>query len=216
MSDMIEQYLRENGIYTDDNLRGHTAGFITRLLAFLIDLAIVTVISTATAATFVVLLGLINIDVSDCSSSEIGGFSLEWLCYGFLVIAPFVQGTFVFLYHFFFWWLTGRTPGKSIMGIKILPLTGDRHMTPMRTIRRIVGYVVSLLALGLGFGWILVDDQRQSWADKFANTVVIYNWDARLYDGIWLGQEREDLLSQKQSQTWIEGANPESINQEDE
>jgi uncharacterized RDD family membrane protein YckC len=38
---------------------------------------------------------------------------------------------------------------------------------------RALGCFVSLAIAGLGFIWIAFDDQKQSWHDKFAGTVVV-------------------------------------------
>ncbi len=49
-----------------------------------------------------------------------------------------------------------------------------------RAVRRAVGYALAALPLFLGFFWILMDDRRQGWHDKLADTVVVYDWNARL------------------------------------
>ena len=41
------------------------------------------------------------------------------------------------------------------------------------SIRFLIGYPVSLLPLGLGFYWALVDKNNQAWHDKIAGTLVI-------------------------------------------
>ena len=38
---------------------------------------------------------------------------------------------------------------------------------------RYVGYIVSGIAIGLGFLWIIWDDKKQGWHDKIASTKVI-------------------------------------------
>ena len=60
-------------------------------------------------------------------------------------------------------------------------------------IRRVIGYYLSFFALFIGFLWILLDDRRQGWHDKLADTIVIYDWDARLGRRLreWLARQPE-------------------------
>ena len=53
-----------------------------------------------------------------------------------------------------------------------------QRMTLKRSIRRYIGYIFSFLAFGLGFLWITIDDERQGFHDIFADTCVVYTWDA--------------------------------------
>ena len=38
---------------------------------------------------------------------------------------------------------------------------------------RTLGCFLSLAVVGLGFLWVAIDDDRQSWHDKIAGTVVV-------------------------------------------
>ncbi len=38
---------------------------------------------------------------------------------------------------------------------------------------------ITALPLFLGYLWVLVDDERQTWHDRLAKTIVVYEWDAR-------------------------------------
>ena len=42
-----------------------------------------------------------------------------------------------------------------------------------QAILRYIGYIVSALALSIGFIWIAIDKRRQGWHDKIARTYVI-------------------------------------------
>ena len=66
----------------------------------------------------------------------------------------------------------GQTPGKMVMGLRVLKQDG----TPVdgsTAALRYVGYLLSGLALGLGFLWIIWDPQHEGWHDKIAKTRVI-------------------------------------------
>jgi uncharacterized RDD family membrane protein YckC len=80
--------------------------------------------------------------------------------------------TLVAIYLVGFWTVLGRTPGKILMGIEVVPLAGGR-MTFKRSLVRLVGYVISALPVYLGFLWML-GPSRRGWHDILARTEVAY------------------------------------------
>jgi len=85
------------------------------------------------------------------------------------------------IYLLFFWILAGQTPGKRLMGLRIVRMNGGR-MTLLVGLRRLLGYLVCLLSLGVGFLWVLIDDERRGWHDNIAGTCVVYSWEAQRDD----------------------------------
>ena len=77
-------------------------------------------------------------------------------------------------YYILFWMLIGQTPGKYLMGLRIVRLDGSR-VTIGVCIRRLIGYYISAI-LFIGYIMVLFDDRRQAFHDKFAGTFVIYAW----------------------------------------
>ena len=77
-------------------------------------------------------------------------------------------------YDISFWMLSGQTPGKRILGLRVLRTDGKRLMFRNAFWRR-VGYYISTI-LYLGFIWILFDNKRQGFHDKIAGTIVTYSW----------------------------------------
>jgi uncharacterized RDD family membrane protein YckC len=98
---------------------------------------------------------------------------------------------YVLSYHVFFWALTGQTPGKALLGVRVVTTNGHR-ISPWRGILRFFGYFLAVIPLGIGLLWIMVDDQRQGWHDKLAKTFVIYTWAARP-DEEFLVEELQEL-----------------------
>jgi uncharacterized RDD family membrane protein YckC len=85
-----------------------------------------------------------------------------------LVYAPLV----VAIYFVAFWTTFGRTPGKWLLGLEVVPLEGG-PMTFRRSLLRLAGYLLSSLPVYLGFLWIL-GPQRRGWHDRLARTEVDY------------------------------------------
>lgn len=72
-----------------------------------------------------------------------------------------------------FWVYRSATPGKMIVGAKIVDAETGGTVPVGRLIIRYVGYYVSTIALLLGFLWIAWDPRKQGWHDKMARTVVV-------------------------------------------
>jgi len=159
------------------SLQGHYAGFASRLVAVAIDLSIVAAITVVVSWASFSLLEYVAIDIRDCPplDSGVGGGAL--LCFGIQWVGIIAGGTFPFVYTLFFWTTTGQTPGKAVMGLRIVRLDGH-PMTLWTGIVRLVGYSISMATAGLGFLLALSDNRRQALHDKIAHTCVIYSWDA--------------------------------------
>jgi uncharacterized RDD family membrane protein YckC len=149
------------------SLKGHYAGFVSRLLAYSIDLAVITVALVATG-------WLIS-----TANRLVGGINISQT-YPQLKTILTGAGALLFTASYFilFWTAIGQTPGKILLGVRIVGQDGKR-ISFLQAIIRYLGYLLSTLALFLGFGWILIDNRRQGWHDKLARTFVVYNWDAR-------------------------------------
>lgn len=86
--------------------------------------------------------------------------------------------SFFYSYFVFFLSTTGQTVGMALMGLRVVTITGQR-LRPGRALLRTLCYGLSLAPLGLGYLWVLGQDQRQAWHDRIARTYVLYVWDAR-------------------------------------
>lgn len=76
-------------------------------------------------------------------------------------------------YHWYF--LTqqdGQTPGKRLMGIRVVRKDGQ-PLDAATVIVRYIGYFVNTFLLSIGWLWALWDADRQGIHDKLANTIVV-------------------------------------------
>jgi uncharacterized RDD family membrane protein YckC len=67
---------------------------------------------------------------------------------------------------------TGQTIGKRVLGIRVVKLNGG-ELGIGGGVLRYVGRIPSALVCGLGYFWALWDDEKQTWHDKIAGTVVV-------------------------------------------
>jgi uncharacterized RDD family membrane protein YckC len=67
----------------------------------------------------------------------------------------------------------GQTPGKRIIGLKVLREQDGQVLGGGMGIVRYIAHIVDTLACLVGWFWPLWDDKRQTFADKIVSTVVI-------------------------------------------
>lgn len=75
-------------------------------------------------------------------------------------------------YHVVMWKMKGTTIGGIICGLKLVRID-DRPMDWGVAVVRALTAFLSLFAFGLGFIWVVFDDQKQSWHDKVAGTTLV-------------------------------------------
>lgn len=177
------------------SLQGQYAGIVTRGFAVIIDLAIIAVSLLVFTWGYNVVLSFIGIPTK-CTTLDDMGFLYYAVCLGATGIQWAVTVFLAPVYYIFFWTFGGQTPGKALMGVRVVRFDGQ-PMTVWRSVRRFFGYLVCAATLGLGFAWAIIDDRRQGWDDKLAGTVVIYSWQARQND-VNLAKVRNRLARQSQ------------------
>ena len=143
-------------------------GFWRRLWAFCIDQVLLYLVSLILYLIGLLALGLGH--VSFGGASALGGLSGEMS----LFKAIYLGATVITAMAYFTWFhgIFGQTPGKMLLGLKVIQVSGDR-MTLGAAFLRWVGTLVSGLVLGLGYLWVAFDGRKQGWHDKIAATLVI-------------------------------------------
>jgi uncharacterized RDD family membrane protein YckC len=145
------------------------AGFWRRLMAALIDLFTITIICSIIILIFQPfhwpgfgnLWGnaeVFNESPWDALPSIIGGNVLSIL----VNITYFVV----------FWVWRGQTPGKMLLGVKIIKEDGSGVSISVALLRYL-GYIVSIAVAFIGFIWVAFDNRKQGFHDKMAETLVV-------------------------------------------
>ena len=67
----------------------------------------------------------------------------------------------------------GTTPGKKLLGMRVIREDGGNASFFTMLIREWVGKPISGLIVLLGFLWILIDQDNQGWHDKLMSTYVV-------------------------------------------
>ncbi|KRW66366.1 RDD family protein [Pseudomonas kunmingensis] len=94
---------------------------------------------------------------------------------GRLDIDPLLSTLLLFsVFGFFakFWTHTGQTLGMQVWGIRIQNADGTAIDLWQALLRFLIA-LVSLVCLGLGYWWILVDKQKRTWHDIYSESQAI-------------------------------------------
>jgi len=67
----------------------------------------------------------------------------------------------------------GQTLGKMALGIKVIDADAGGFIGIPRGIGRYFARILSAIALGLGYLWMLWDPRKQCWHDKLVRSVVV-------------------------------------------
>ena len=80
--------------------------------------------------------------------------------------------TIIVSFFIWFWTHGGQTLGMRSWRLKLVAGNGGAINWSM-ALKRLVAALLSLLAAGLGYFWILIDPQKRAWHDILSNTQLI-------------------------------------------
>jgi uncharacterized RDD family membrane protein YckC len=155
LDDAVERVVRRRA----DVAPARYAGAVTRSLAFGVDLAIADVLFLIGAA----MVGLV--------AELAGGLRPDWLL---ATLAGTGWTLVVGSYFVFFWTVLGRTPGMSLMRLRLADPSG---LAPPfgRSVLRFAGLLLAIAPAFLGLLPVLFDTRRRGLHDFLAGTVVVYD-----------------------------------------
>jgi uncharacterized RDD family membrane protein YckC len=137
------------------------AGHGGRLVAYIVDSIILSVVATVVA----IALGVLTAAFASAGSDALAVLS---------GIGIFVALIAVSLGYFpWFWARGGATPGMRLFRLRVVRDADGGPISGGQAILRLIGFWVSSFVLYLGFIWILIDSRRRGWHDLIAGTVVI-------------------------------------------
>lgn len=131
---------------------GPRAGFGARLAALLLDTIII----------------LIGVGIVVGIFYAVGGGSAAVVAYLVALVGSIVY------YVYFEGGPTGQTPGKKMLGIRVIDFnTGGPIGYPRALGRNLFRSFISAWVCYLGFLWMLWDREKQTWHDKVCSCVVV-------------------------------------------
>jgi uncharacterized RDD family membrane protein YckC len=160
LDDAVERVVRRILFRKQRSEPTDRAGFISRGLAFGIDVALLNIGFFAASALVALVASVFLPDPSGVSTSALAVGTGIWLVAGAM-------------YLLLFWSLAGQTPGMRFLGV-VITADGTHEIGFRRAARRLVGLVLAAIPLGLGFIGILLGDRRRGLQDVIAGTEVAY------------------------------------------
>ncbi|MEN1761367.1 RDD family protein [Anoxynatronum sibiricum] len=130
------------------------AGFFIRLVAYLVDLAVIN-------AVLGIISGIVAVDVK----------ALPLLAVSFVTIGLAGALYFTLMTCFF-----GQTLGKMIAGIRVIQSNGTPPGLLTAFFRETVGRTLSqLLGVHMGYWWCAFHPKKQGWHDLISDTYVVHD-----------------------------------------
>lgn len=146
-----------------EDLQGRYAGAVTRLLAYGADLFISNTVFVATVA-------LLEFAINTATPWRVDfGSQNGWILAAGIAWFGFYLGSS--------WVVFARTPGMSLLGLRIVHADGS-PLDRRHALIRLLAFPLGFLTLGLGFLGIILGRSRQAIYDRIARTAVVYDWDA--------------------------------------
>ncbi|MDP9495460.1 MAG: RDD family protein [Actinomycetota bacterium] len=143
---------------------GRYAGPVTRLLAVMLDVFVVT-----TGFTVIVSVIRFLVDLLSGGSLTIPDTGL-WYAIGL--------GVWAFLYVWLSLAIFGKTIGKAVLGLRVVGADGTA-LQGKRALVRTVTFPISVAVVGLGLFGIVWGRERRAWHDHLAGSAVVYDWGSR-------------------------------------
>ena len=134
------------------------AGLLRRLGALLYDSLLLAAVLMIATALFLPLTG------GEAITSA-GNRALEW------AYRATLAGLIVAFYGSF-WTRSGQTPGLKSWRLRVEREDGST-LTWRDTLRRLAAALLSLLPVGLGWIWIVLDPAKRAWHDRLSRTRVV-------------------------------------------
>ncbi|OBU17866.1 branched-chain amino acid aminotransferase I [Photobacterium aquimaris] len=139
----------------NDQITMMYVGFWPRVLASLVDTAIVALITAP----------LMYFAYGEMYSAT-DSFAVGPMDVMINYLLPFV-GVILF------WIYKSATPGKMVIKAQIVDANSGNKPSLKQSVIRYFGYFVSTIPFGLGLMWVGWDKRKQGWHDKLARTVVV-------------------------------------------
>lgn len=136
------------------------APFWRRAAAFLLDIVILSVLFASLSSLlepFLVRQGWVKHSDRIVFALNANWYSIAW------VVAYFGLATY---------FGKGRTPGKALLGIRVVSLAHAK-ISLWHSLERALGYGASMLEFGFGFAQYFIQPNRRTVHDRIAETIVV-------------------------------------------
>lgn len=152
--------IRQAGI----KAKPHYAHFGRRAIATILDMLLLTIVASPIIS---IVLGIVAPGVPPTFANLLSNTEVLLTT---LLLTTLIQSLY---YGYFLSRQRGQTPGKRLLGIRVIKRDGSELTIRDALLRNVIGYQISNLIPGIGFLWVFVDKQSRTWHDMMANTIVV-------------------------------------------
>lgn len=153
----------------DASIHGRRAGFWIRAVAFIIDL---TISDLVTLFSLILIFILQTGDLYQGAGQAFELFMNDNFDESSVVIANIFSVIVFFVYFTFFSSWMQRTPGKAILGLRVIREDGQT-MSYWRSFGRTCAYFLSAIPLLLGFLAVAISPKKRAWHDFISESKVV-------------------------------------------
>jgi uncharacterized RDD family membrane protein YckC len=158
MIGLPESYESETPVQAEPEAGARYVGLATRVIAFLIDAALINLVGVIVGVGAALILSLLHLpNELKTVVAALGGAAYVLWTIGYFAA---------------FWSTTGQTPGNRVMQIRVVRTDGG-PLKPRTAVVRCIGLVLGALPLFAGYVWILFDAKRRGLHDRLARTLVV-------------------------------------------
>ncbi len=140
------------------------ASFLSRLVAWLVDQAVLFLLFFVLSAGLGLIIGLLA-----SSESSILSFLAGLLGVALIFLVALLQ----FLYFGALWQHDGQSLGMKLMQIRVIRHQAEPLSFWRAALRGTLGYWISGVIFGLGYLWAVFDENQETWHDKIFDTWIV-------------------------------------------
>ncbi len=144
------------------------APFWRRAAAFMLDLLVMSILFAVLVGSFMLLL----LRLGWVQRSGRFSFALDINPHGFSWVNWYSVAWAVLYFGLTTYFGRGQTPGKRLLGIRVVSLVHERLLL-WHSLERALGYGASLLEFGFGFVQYFINPNRRTVHDRVADTIVV-------------------------------------------
>jgi uncharacterized RDD family membrane protein YckC len=135
---------------------GSYGGFWIRVVAYIIDAILITIVVAILSAP-------LGVNYSDPNSLNSGAARAS----------NGIDLLLSFLYFTLLWTYMGASLGQRLLGLHVVDATTGQPIGFGKAALRWVGLIISFFVCFIGVIWVAFDGRKQGWMDKIASTVVV-------------------------------------------
>jgi uncharacterized RDD family membrane protein YckC len=156
------------------------AGMWIRIRAFVVDLMLVFILSHLVGSIALIPYNDQLAEINRIKPEEMvemmlaGHYELLWILLEVELIGMVVFCSVALLFYSYYHFISGQTPGKRLVGIRVVDEKSMGYLTAGQSMVRFLGVLLNWACCGLGYLGAANPPDHRTMQDYFAKTLVVY------------------------------------------